>query len=129
MCSNRCAKPLRPKRLQPKSDLVVNADGDHRRRAVRRNNHAQPIAKCGVLHGNLPHIFLDLRFFSSVCHAASVTRAALSFHRSIFVSQERGSVLTHRFRANGAALDFRFDAAALLPICRNAVFREVGWEG
>ncbi len=46
-------------RLQTKTDLVIDADGDDRRGTVGRNDHAQTIGQRGVLDGNMKVLHFD----------------------------------------------------------------------
>ncbi len=40
-------------RLQAKADVVIDADGGHRRGAVRRDDHAQAVFEFGAFQGNV----------------------------------------------------------------------------
>ncbi len=45
--------------FQTKTDLIVDADGNHRRGTVGRNDHAQAIGQRGVLDGNMQVLHCD----------------------------------------------------------------------
>src|SRR5216683_4366970 len=57
-------------RLQSKSNLVVHADGHHRRRRIRRDNYFQSVRQCSVLDRDLqtfhafPPAAFSLAFFA-----------------------------------------------------------------
>ena len=43
MCSNKCAKPLRPLRLETEANLVINTYRDDWRGGIRRDNNVESV--------------------------------------------------------------------------------------
>jgi hypothetical protein len=57
-----------PARLEPKTDLIVNADGDDGRGMIGRRNDAQAVGELGVLDWNMKflQLFPPVDFFNAL---------------------------------------------------------------
>ena len=46
-------------RFETKTDLIVDAHGDHRRGAIGRDDHAKPVGEGGVFHRDMQVLHFD----------------------------------------------------------------------
>ena len=91
-------------RLQAKSNVVIDADGGHRRGAVRRYDHAQAIFEFGAFQGNVQ--WFQNRSFKLALPIVSLRGDSIAAERRYSASLSVAPVIRRRYlsRRDGAVI-------------------------